>query len=356
MTHGGRQGFALPAEPHELESALGQLEPSLTLVDLRDLTITAASPALSQRFTDREGGIVGSSVLDWFAADDRPRVHASLDALGRGLVESYRARRRFVLQDGTVHEASVWTKVITFASRRIALAQIDFYNAPLSPLGSLLGQEPVEIAIGRIDFDFMIAWVSCDIVPLVGVEPAALEGTRMLAAVDPRDVRALISADAALSDDMSVAIRVTINSPARGPVELCCVLTRLVGSTDMLFTLTRPVHVVEGERGSAERASQLEQSLRRIAAEVEASGVLHRFALLPDAASAGEMKNLTSRQWEVLSHLLRGERVPTIAQELFISQSTVRNHLAGIFERFGVHSQPELLAALARRDPSALPG
>lgn len=343
----------MPAEPHELESALGQVEPSLTLIDLHDLTISAASPALSQRFTRREGGIVGSSVLDWFAHDDRPRVQASLDALRHGLIESYRARRRFVLHDGAELEASVWTRVITFSSGRIALSQIDFDNAPLSPLGSLFGQEPVEIAIGRIDFDFLIAWVSCDIVHLVGVEPAALEGTRMLAAVDPGDVRALIAADAALSDELSVAIRVSIKRPSGSPVELSCVLTRLVGSTDMLFTLTRPIHAVQGERGSAERARRLEQSLRRIAAEVEASGLVHRFALLPDAVSTPEMRNLTGRQWEVLGHLLRGERVPTIAQELFVSQSTVRNHLAGIFKRFGVHSQPELLAALARRDPSA---
>jgi DNA-binding NarL/FixJ family response regulator len=48
-----------------------------------------------------------------------------------------------------------------------------------------------------------------------------------------------------------------------------------------------------------------------------------------------------------LSRLLHGERVPTIASELFVSQSTVRNHLSGIFERFGVHSQPELLKMLA---------
>jgi len=41
-----------------------------------------------------------------------------------------------------------------------------------------------------------------------------------------------------------------------------------------------------------------------------------------------------------------------------VSQSTVRNHLAAIFERFGVHSQPELLARLAgtsRRSVSPRP-
>jgi two-component system nitrate/nitrite response regulator NarL len=62
------------------------------------------------------------------------------------------------------------------------------------------------------------------------------------------------------------------------------------------------------------------------------------------------MQYLTVRQWEILTRLLRGERVPTIASELFVSQSTVRNHLSAIFERFGVHSQPELLALLRRKD------
>jgi DNA-binding NarL/FixJ family response regulator len=37
--------------------------------------------------------------------------------------------------------------------------------------------------------------------------------------------------------------------------------------------------------------------------------------------------------------------VSTIANELSISQSTVRNHLSTIFQRFGVHSQAELIDA-----------
>jgi DNA-binding NarL/FixJ family response regulator len=35
--------------------------------------------------------------------------------------------------------------------------------------------------------------------------------------------------------------------------------------------------------------------------------------------------------------------VSTIAGELMISESTVRNHLSTIFQRFGVHSQAELI-------------
>jgi DNA-binding NarL/FixJ family response regulator len=42
--------------------------------------------------------------------------------------------------------------------------------------------------------------------------------------------------------------------------------------------------------------------------------------------------------------LLRGDRVPAIATELFVSQSTVRNPLSAVFRKTGVNSQPELTA------------
>jgi DNA-binding CsgD family transcriptional regulator len=41
--------------------------------------------------------------------------------------------------------------------------------------------------------------------------------------------------------------------------------------------------------------------------------------------------------------------VPIIAKELYLSQATVRNHLAAIFSIFTVHSQAELLALLRPR-------
>lgn len=44
--------------------------------------------------------------------------------------------------------------------------------------------------------------------------------------------------------------------------------------------------------------------------------------------------------------MLRGERVPGIARDLFISASTVRNRPTAIFAKVGVHSQEELLARL----------
>ena len=44
--------------------------------------------------------------------------------------------------------------------------------------------------------------------------------------------------------------------------------------------------------------------------------------------------------------LVHGERVSDIAAALFLSPSTVRNHLTAIYKKFGVHSQAGLLAKL----------
>jgi len=63
-------------------------------------------------------------------------------------------------------------------------------------------------------------------------------------------------------------------------------------------------------------------------------------------AALPAMSDLPVRQREVLVRLARGERVPQIAKEMYLSPKTVRNHLAAIFRKAGVHSQQQLLARL----------
>ena len=61
-----------------------------------------------------------------------------------------------------------------------------------------------------------------------------------------------------------------------------------------------------------------------------------------------------------VSTRLLDSRVPGIAGALFISQSTVRNHLSDMFRKVGVNSQEQLLALLranvrAQSQPLPLP-
>jgi DNA-binding CsgD family transcriptional regulator len=100
------------------------------------------------------------------------------------------------------------------------------------------------------------------------------------------------------------------------------------------------------ERRLAERVSRLERQLHRIAQEVEAAGLITIVSALPEPSAVPGLADLSARQWEVVTRLLRGERVPTIARGMFLSASTVRNHLATIYRKVGVGSQAELLELL----------
>ena len=64
---------------------------------------------------------------------------------------------------------------------------------------------------------------------------------------------------------------------------------------------------------------------------------------MPGPAETSALALLSPRECEIVRLLLDGERVPTIAQKLVLSQSTVRDHLAASFKKLGLHSQQELL-------------
>ena len=65
------------------------------------------------------------------------------------------------------------------------------------------------------------------------------------------------------------------------------------------------------------------------------------------------LTRLSAREVEIVRRLFNGDRVPAIAGGLFLSQSTVRNHLSAVFRKLGVRSQQELIHALRDAFPSS---
>ncbi|HEX4727985.1 MAG TPA: PAS domain S-box protein [Jatrophihabitans sp.] len=63
------------------------------------------------------------------------------------------------------------------------------------------------------------------------------------------------------------------------------------------------------------------------------------------------LSRLSGREFEVVRMLLLGDRVPVIARNLYVSQSTVRNHLSSVFRKLRVRSQQELIVLLRERNP-----
>lgn len=73
------------------------------------------------------------------------------------------------------------------------------------------------------------------------------------------------------------------------------------------------------------------------------------FAGIPKTSAVpGSMDQLTRRESQVLDQLRRGLSNAQIADCLFISEKTVRNHLSHLYRKLGVHSRTQALVAAQR--------
>lgn len=59
-----------------------------------------------------------------------------------------------------------------------------------------------------------------------------------------------------------------------------------------------------------------------------------------------DLSRLSPRELEIVQRLLAGDRVPRIADSLYLARSTVRNHLSSVFRKFDVNSQQQLIVLL----------
>ena len=94
----------------------------------------------------------------------------------------------------------------------------------------------------------------------------------------------------------------------------------------------------------------------------EVVDAVRRAAVAPDAFSAnglaGAMRRsqaasaarpqLTPRESEVLAHLVDGGSVAKVARTLYMSESTVKTHIAKLYDKLGVHNRAEAVMAAVR--------
>jgi DNA-binding CsgD family transcriptional regulator len=349
---GAAQGHEESNEPvtgAALGDAVDLLELPITLVDLNDFSIVGASETARRYLVGATGSVIGLSVLQIFAHDDDAEFLGPLRAMQHRDIDFYRAHRVPAHSESTLTPVTTWVRSVDVGDERLALVELAPANeGSRSPIADYLGREPRTMALGITDDSWLITSISSEITELLGAAPNEVAGHHLLDLVPEDDAEKLREADQFVNAQSSVAKTIRIRGANGGYRRLCCVLTALTTAGGRCFILLPEAD--PASIGDGLRVAQLEGHLRRIGAEVEASGVLQNVGTLPEASRVERIGELSTRQWEVLARLLRGERVATIARVMFISQSTVRNHLSAIFERFGVHSQAELLALLRSQD------
>jgi DNA-binding NarL/FixJ family response regulator len=347
---GGRIRFGPPADPdraeERLRAGISGVRLALGLVDLTDMRVEAVSNAVSDVLGLPVDRIVGRKAEEVIDARDRPGATAALEALRTGAIDFYRAYRGGAGITAP-RRICAWVRRLDLSGRPHAFVRFGDPHLPPGPwpTGVDVFENAVAIAVTDGHGVVQTASVYADVGDNYSLDD--IIGVRLVPSSKIENLVTLSEWRTARIEGVSIAYAAPVRNSEGDTEELEAIATALAGTPGWLVVL------VQMEPLPSTREAELEGHLWRIAAELEASGILMRADRTPGLSLAriGEAASLTPRQWEVLRRVTAGQRVPTIARELYVSQSTVRNHLAAIFQRFGVHSQADLLARLAEADP-----
>ena len=300
------------------------------LLQLPGELILAANDAAAVTVGTEPSDLVGRNFGE-FTTDD---ATGAAELLLTGQLKGFEAERVLRLRDGD-ERIRMWVRVLEQPP------PIEFVLAVLWRAGSSAkNQLPAPAAdepraiFGTVSSELLIERISED-VSVLGLDASDLVGApilRLVSAGSSADV--LVALAEAASRERGVCTSVLVPSVA-GELVAELLVRRLVPSMSFAFSLVCAGDQAAGPLGAEEVLRELGRGLRALDSGAAA------FAL--DQIGPAGAERLSSRESEIVARLLTGDRVPAIAQALFLSQSTIRNHLSGAFAKLGVTSQQELV-------------
>jgi DNA-binding CsgD family transcriptional regulator len=328
----------------------------LAAVDLPSGRVLAVNPALADALGASVAELTGSSSLDWLSPADRRAAQLGYQALADGGLTGYQAVRRLADPRDPEQVFSVWVAAVDVEGARVGLASAIpsavHDNQPRALPPASKAPEPENVVLGTIDGNWRVDRISQDVAPLLGLTPEQSAGQPVLGIIHPSDVPAFLAAvEHARRGQRAVRLTLRLNTRSAGWTDVTVILAAIAPSDPppLAFALMRNDGADGPHARDSARETRLEAHMQRIADELHAAGLMPRLQRLPALTDEPRLGKLTSREWAVLTRLLDGERVPAIAASLYVSQSTVRNHLSSIYAKLGVHSQVDLIRLIRRQ-------
>ncbi|HEX4161531.1 MAG TPA: LuxR C-terminal-related transcriptional regulator [Acidimicrobiales bacterium] len=333
----------------ELQQAVDGLTNMPLITWDRNGIVRLANKAVAEMLCIPLDEIVGKPVID--LAGPAEDIERNLLDFNEGRFVGVHTRRHIHVRGGEDRLVLVTSRAIEVDGRVGGITAVvpDDESGGLGRDTRRTWLDLVPVAVGATDNDWVIVTVSSEIHDLIDRTSLDVRGHSLLELVDPTDADEL-RGSATEQDAPRSLPQIRFLLPTGGEVEVCVLLAPLAApSAGVRFALVGRIESYFPQQ--QDRIAELELRLRRIGTEVRAAGLLDS-ASTSDFHDHPEIAELSTRQWEILSRLLEGARVSTIAGELMISESTVRNHLSTIFQRFGVHSQAELIDKFRQRRSS----
>lgn len=317
----------------ELVRAVRQSSLPTLLVRVPDEEILAASDEAGRLLGVAPDALLGHSVEEY--ADDPPSGALPLVASGR--LSGFQARRRMIGADGQSQPLQVWVRAAD-PRAPVRSAIVVLWPAGHRAWGYLPTPGEIDnapVIVGTVNGRMELERVSEDVQRL-GLTPDEAVGASVFRLFDVTSAADALHALAEATDtDRAVCVAVNVH---------------VDGKPAMAELMLRPLHPVPsfsfsmtctGEDARDHSVGD-EISLERMGRGLHALALAEAFAFLAQADISG-VDRLTTRELDITARLLSGDRVPAIASAIYLSQSTVRNHLSRVFHKLKVSSQQELI-------------
>ncbi|MDX6309470.1 MAG: hypothetical protein QOI06_2516 [Nocardioidaceae bacterium] len=204
----------------------------------------------------------------------------------------------------------------------------------------LAARSGLPAVIGSAGKNLVIDYINDDAEDFLGASPGELLGQSVLALVAPEDVPRWLAAIAQATLARAGVTMELHARPAHGPPLTCDAFVLAMPPPPscafvLMPSLSGPLGGQKDDIGK--HLSRLQRGIQAVSTSADLS-----------TAASGDhfpafVAMLSARELEIARRLHAGDRVPAIATALFLSQSTVRNHLTHIYRKLGVGSQQELV-------------
>jgi DNA-binding CsgD family transcriptional regulator/PAS domain-containing protein len=310
--------------------------------------VLTANAAFAQLLNMDIAQVPGLDVISVVASRDQAVVASVFSGVAAGSIQSCHGRAHVVLPGGELLDLFGWVRPLDLSDPGgpALLVLVPANGASRGP--HPLVTDLTSSALCTLDHGARFTEISSDAGVLLGWDVGAYRGTPMQAAVHPEDASVLLLAFARSSAECrGTTINLRIRAHDGEWERVRCEISPLCDHVPPRFAVAISVpgrHL--GTEPAHERASRLEGHLWRIGVELKAAGIADVPVMGELSWSDPVFRELSHRQVDILRRLARGQRVSSIAENLYLSQSTIRNHLVAIYRKLGVHSQSELLARL----------
>jgi DNA-binding CsgD family transcriptional regulator len=307
------------------------------VLELPSEHILAASPSASQLLAPSSDPVVGRSFED-FTADT---TSGGLDLLLAGRVNGYETTRILRGDTATGGPLQLWVRAIGEGSRHALAVMSPVQARPETLLPPLADEDPHPL-VGSANPDLVVDRVCHSTEEVLGVRPENVIGRSVFRLVRPEDAANLMWVIAQATDTgVGASVRVRVRRADETVLWCQFYVQPLLPPPSFTFAMLgdRDEEQLKAGPGHAERV------LWRLGHGMETAAVARDLAAISERSGVA-LTALTTRELDVVGRLLAGDRVPAMAKAMFLSQSTIRNHLSAVFRKLRVNSQQELLHLL----------